>query len=379
MKISLLAFFLTLSTYAVDVINISYPTAHSGVHRTKIRGNSFFHSSVSNYNSNDSGRSISFDAKSSKGTQVIREGFYRVEANVRAPSGSANSFFVKVNDQFPKRWNIPVSTATLFRTVYSEVYLKKGENKILFAPRENYTQVADVRLTYVRSLSPAYSEYFNRGIMPAMERARNPHLLSLVSPGALRAQYQMTPEGSARVLWEKSLAAANQYTLTYRVKFHEGFDFARGGKIHGVGPRAILSGCQPGRTDGWSNRVNFGPGGKAYIYLYRQDRPNRCGEAFYGAGTFRFQTNRWYTVALYTKVNSTAHSSDGEAKLYIDGKQIVHEDGIRFRGEVSSRSAVNKFLFSTFHGGADSSYSPRQDGIADFDGIRVIRGDFPGQ
>jgi hypothetical protein len=66
--------------------------------------------------------------------------------------------------------------------------------------------------------------------------------------------------------------------------------------------------------------------------------------------------------------------------LYVDGDLVDSHAGLRFRGEDSDASLINKFMFSSFHGGHMPDWAPRDaDGnyttvYAVFDNISVYKG-----
>ncbi len=73
------------------------------------------------------------------------------------------------------------------------------------------------------------------------------------------------------------------YTLTYDVYFAPGFDFAKGGKLPGLGADDFDSGCTDDgsikRTPNrWSERVMWRENGRVELYSYDQSRPSgNCG------------------------------------------------------------------------------------------------------
>jgi hypothetical protein len=100
--------------------------------------------------------------------------------------------------------------------------------------------------------------------------------------------------------------------------------------------------------------VVFHREGRVGSCVYNQDQEGKFGFADW-AKDFRFEPGRFYRVTLYARVNSAADASDGGVRLYIDGKKLVERSGIRYRGVGGDRALVTSVLFSTFHGGGDSS------------------------
>lgn len=176
---------------------------------------------------------------------------------------------------------------------------------------------------------------------------------------ALKATYSGYEQGSRRMVQRFPLPQQlDEMTLCYDVRFEEGFQFVRGGKLHGFGPESAVTGGNPMTPAGWSARVNFSEGGGVRTYLYTQDQPGR-----YGAGKknkdFRFGENRYHAVSLHVKLNDSPKESNGFARIYVDGQLIISHDEVRFRDSDAPESLISQFLFSTFHGGSSPDYAPK--------------------
>ncbi|OUW17800.1 MAG: hypothetical protein CBD18_03905 [Opitutales bacterium TMED158] len=197
---------------------------------------------------------------------------------------------------------------------------------------------------------------------------------------ALRATYEGYERGSHRLtdrfeLGERGL----EYTLNYDVKFDENFQFVKGGKLHGLGPDQPITGGKAMRPDGWSARVTFKEEGTVRSYLYCQNKDGKYGTSISNP-TFHFEKGRYYAISLHVKLNEDANAATGFARIYIDGRPVIRHERIRFRGEVGEETLISKFLFSTFHGGHEPHWAPRDergdyaDVHAYFDNIAVYRG-----
>jgi hypothetical protein len=198
--------------------------------------------------------------------------------------------------------------------------------------------------------------------------------------GGVRIGYVGYALGSERVVFRCPLPTPGlEYTLSYDVRFEKDFQFVRGGKLHGLGPDRVMSGGQGTAPDGWSARVVFHREGRVGTYVYNQDQIGKFGLADW-AKDFRFEPGRFYRVTLYVRVNSAADASDGVVRLYIDGKKLAERAGIRYRGVSGDRALVTTMLFSTFHGGGDPSWAPKDhEGryttvYADFDNFEAVAG-----
>lgn len=196
---------------------------------------------------------------------------------------------------------------------------------------------------------------------------------------ALRAAYVGGPMGSQRLVKHIPLGERGlEYTLTYDVKFDKDFQFVGGGKLHGLGPDRPVTGGEPMRPDGWSARVMWRAEGRPELYTYHQDQKGKYGEHGTPTRPFRFETGHWYAVSLHVRLNLARDRRDGAIRLYIDGELIEADDMLRLRGDEGA--PISQFLFSTFHGGNDPGWAPKNpDGSyatvhALFDNFAVWRG-----
>ncbi|NOK59961.1 MAG: RICIN domain-containing protein [Chloroflexi bacterium AL-W] len=188
----------------------------------------------------------------------------------------------------------------------------------------------------------------------------------------VRVRYVPFSGGSERVTFKQNIPPAKSYTLNYDVMFERGFEFVRGGKLHGLGPANPVTGCRSGAADRWSARTMFSGEGEPYPYLYKQERENRCGTSYRGS-SFRYQTGKYHAVSLFVQVNDP-NQANGRVLLYVDGRLIEKLTDIRFRSANTRDSLINTFMFSTFHGGSDSSWSPSKAVYARFDNFAVDQG-----
>lgn len=196
---------------------------------------------------------------------------------------------------------------------------------------------------------------------------------------ALRATYVGGPMGSERLVRGVPLGEqGGHYTLSYDVRFDHDFQFVGGGKLHGLGPDRPVTGGDPMRPNGWSARVMWRERGRPELYTYHQDQQGQYGDHGTVARPMTFVLDRWYAVSLQVKVNDPG-AADGAVRLYIDGQLIESHDNVRLRG-VERGTLISQFLFSTFHGGNDPGWAPRNaDGSyatvhAWFDNFAVARG-----
>jgi len=197
---------------------------------------------------------------------------------------------------------------------------------------------------------------------------------------ALKAVYEGSERGSERITARYKLGERGmEYTLNYDVKFDEDFQFVKGGKLHGLGPDSPITGGKAMRPDGWSARVTFKEEGTVRSYLYCQNKDGQYGTGVYSPD-FQFEKGKYYAVSLHLKLNQKPSESNGFAHIYINGKRIIKHDRVCFRGEEGEETLISTFLFSTFHGGHEPQWAPRNlpgdftDVHAYFDNISVYRG-----
>ncbi len=169
-------------------------------------------------------------------------------------------------------------------------------------------------------------------------------------------------------------------TLCYDVLFPEGFQFVKGGKLHGLGPKNPVTGGKPTKAAGWSARVGFRPKGGISTYIYDQEKKIKYGITK-TASAFSFKPGVYHSVSLHIKINSSSNVADGFVRLYVDGKRVVETEKVKMRSTNETESLVGTFLFSTFHGGSSIEYAPRSaKGLfsrehAHFDNIAVYEGE----
>ena len=188
----------------------------------------------------------------------------------------------------------------------------------------------------------------------------------------LQARYHPNAEGSPRLSFRETLPAAREYTLTYDLRFDKDFEWVRGGKLPGLAPANSITGCEAAQDNGWSVRLIWRKDGSFMQYLYHQDKDESCGENVY-AQNFTLQKDRWYKVALYVKVNSSASAKDGQVLLYVDGNEVARRDNLRLRN-TSTGGLIESFLFSSFYGGAEPKWAPSRTTYAYFDNFTVHPG-----
>jgi hypothetical protein len=236
--------------------------------------------------------------------------------------------------------------------------------------------------------SPIFEDNFEKkDNSKIFQRLFNTENLVEIVPGSgvnhsagLRVTYVANEVGSRRIVSRFELSeAVTEASLLYDVKFEDDFQFVKGGKIHGLGPANPIAAGDPMNPNGWSSRIMFFDQGKVASYLYHQRKSGKYGDTRIDEN-FKFQTGKFYAVTLYTKINSSAETADGEAWVYIDGKRIVGQSNVQFWKSDQELSKISKFMFSTFFGGHEPSWAPKdvsgkfKDVHAIFDNFVVEKG-----
>lgn len=198
--------------------------------------------------------------------------------------------------------------------------------------------------------------------------------INYVSPGHgdahLKVTYIPTSRGTKRLTAEVPLKQpVYRAQLSYKVRFGEGFEYVRGGKLHGLGGGELTSGCKTQSKKGWSVRVVWIEGGVPALYVYGQNRTMRCGTTYPIQTGFVFQRNVWHRVLLDVKLNSKPQAKDATVVLNIDGNELSRIENLQLTG--ANDVLVDTFMFSTFHGGSNSTWSPTKRVFAEFDNFEV--------
>jgi len=175
---------------------------------------------------------------------------------------------------------------------------------------------------------------------------------------AIKVNYRGNSKGSERVIVNYKLPRSLQYTLNFDVNFCPGFDFRKGGKLHGLGPANPVAGGNKVSPLRWSARSMFRRKGGLQSYIYSQNMAGKYGDAVI-AKNFRFEPGRYYALSLQVVLNNPATASNGYMRIFVDGTPIVYHRNIRFRATRSRHSHISTLMFNTFHGGHTADWAPR--------------------
>ena len=187
------------------------------------------------------------------------------------------------------------------------------------------------------------------------------------SGGSLRVRYPAREVGTAVQALITLPDRYDELFLSYRVRFEEGFDFVRGGKLPGLaGGKANSGGDVPTGLDGWSARTMWRESGKAMTYLYHPDQAGTYGDnLLYGR---EFVPGRWHTIN-HRFVMNTPQERDGLHEAWFDGEPVLRHTDLRFRD--TDAFGIDWLYFATFFGGADPSWATTKEEHAYFDDFVV--------
>lgn len=205
-----------------------------------------------------------------------------------------------------------------------------------------------------------FEDHLGQGL--TKELLNDPHIDRVRGAGpdgsaAIRVTYVGYDRGSKRVIEKHHFGArVEKATLSFDVCFDHAFQWVRGGKLHGLGPRRTVTGGSQRRPDGWSARIVFKPEGACATYIYDQSIEEKWGISDASQGAV-FVPGQWHHVDFQVHLN-TPGKANGFAIIQIDGKEVVHSKNVIFRGHKGQETLIQQFLFSTFHGGHTPPCAP---------------------
>lgn len=166
-----------------------------------------------------------------------------------------------------------------------------------------------------------------------------------------------------------ALGNAERACLQYKVRFPEGFDFVKGGKLPGLYGGQAPSGGDEVTGDGFSMRFMWRKNGQGELYEYvvNKDEDNDYGKSV-GRGLWRFPTGEWVTVEQEIILNDPQRDN-GIARVWVEGRPILEQRGIVYRRQ--SDVYADGLMFSTFFGGSGKGWRTPRDQHADFADFRV--------
>lgn len=230
-------------------------------------------------------------------------------------------------------------------------------------------------LAQLKQLSPApvlWAEGFasetETGRCSIVETARSRRALEVLYPaGAVGPRV-----GGAQ--WMAQLPPRDSYALEYRVRFAADFEWVRGGKLPGLAGGATPSGgfFNP---DGFTSRYMWRPEGRLVVYLYWAGQPSAANGTGVQYGEdldlgVTLERGREYVLRQRVTLN-TPGKPDGRLEVWVDGRLVLDRGDLLFRNEPGKTWQIDRFFFSTFHGGNDPSWAPSRDVTVRFDDFHV--------
>lgn len=183
--------------------------------------------------------------------------------------------------------------------------------------------------------------------------------------GYIRQRLIPTQEGSTQVSARGELAPATSYRLTQSFYLESGFDWGgknEGGKLgFGLGGNTAPTGGMIDK-DGFSARIMWrgqGDGSARFsFYIYSSDRSQNLpyGDD-YIIEDYSIPIGEWVDVTMEVTTNSAISKFDGSFRVWINNQLKLDQRSIQWQAK-GSKPAVDRLLYTTFHGGGDSTWSP---------------------
>jgi parallel beta-helix repeat protein len=187
-------------------------------------------------------------------------------------------------------------------------------------------------------------------------------------------------------------AEFEEVTLSYRVKFKNGFDFVRGGKLPGLAGGTAPTGNAPADGfNGWTGRMMWrtdfeGVAGSPVQSLtngisyakytdsgFNEDGRDEDNEYWNDSNGVRttLVAGQWYQIIQRIKMNDP-ELDNGILQIRIDGNLVLDQQNIRFR--LTDQIAIDQMYFSTFFGG-NEDWATSKDEVVYFDDFVITQPD----
>ena len=187
----------------------------------------------------------------------------------------------------------------------------------------------------------------------------------------------------------KDLTETNELYFLYELSFNADYDFAKGGKLPGLGgfnlsdanevkPTGCRAEGQQADT-GFSLRSMFKEDGAAILYAYHQNNPNlalpendgkyACGEEIsyqHNGKPFSFQKTKTYLVEQYVKMND-ANQANGIVAIHVNGFKVLEKTDMVF--SENGQYSINQLFIDIWHGGSTNDWAPSVDSILVIDNV----------
>lgn len=310
---------------------------------------------INSFSVSSSGSSIDGKViKSGKSVQFVPS--RQLQPNTAYMASIAGSVFVQSTGK-----TVPVNYKWRFTTINPN-----GSDILLF----NTFDEERVGLYTAAALKNKWNSYPGTGV----KQGRVSVVVDNAAVGdkALKLRYEGGKFGlNSGVQWRAALDSHDELYLAYAVKFPEGFDFVRGGKLPGFVGGVPLPYHKPSGSNFFIDRINFSALGKAIQYVYHLDQRNKAGDGMeWGiAGGERFFTRgEWHIVETRLKLN-TPGKRDGVIQSWLNGELVLNQQNLRFRN--TNKLKINQLFFTSFFGGADRTWATRKTEHSFFDNVVV--------
>ncbi|SHK76029.1 MULTISPECIES: polysaccharide lyase [unclassified Fibrobacter] len=226
------------------------------------------------------------------------------------------------------------------------------------------------------------------GIVASIENSSMAELVPDSSGTYLRLKYPKGCFGTSRkngcalqftIPLEKD--SAEELWCSYEVYFEKNFDFRSGGKLPGFcGGKCYTGGNTPKEADGWSNRIMWKKDGFLTQYVYSAPQKGKYADNIKWDLNGKFDQKKitrgqWHKIVMHVGLNDVDslnnYSRNGYIQTWFDDSLVVKEDSMLFRNGRDQK--IDKFYFSTFHGGNDDNYAPRWDSFIRFRRLKISR------
>ena len=180
-------------------------------------------------------------------------------------------------------------------------------------------------------------------------------------------------------------------TLKFGVRFGDGFDWVKGGKLPGMcGATCPTGGEKATGTNGFSARHMWRSGNKLCqgatltSYVYHTQKLKRTGDqlAFESpalGGCLKLRAGKWYTIWSLVRMNTADatgrnYKADGVLQTWVEGPGfpatlVVDRADMVWRHRNDVR--IDTFYLSNFFGGGSDEWCARKDETIQFDGFAV--------
>lgn len=167
------------------------------------------------------------------------------------------------------------------------------------------------------------------------------------------------------------LQNAAEYTIEYKVKFQEDFQWTKGGKLPGLGGGEVYAGGQGvSAGDGWSFRPvwHYYDGvnnNQPFLapYAYYVDQPGTYGDEF--GKRYAIQDNVWYNIWIHIKMN-IGTSNNGVLHIKVNDNTLYYNNSFRWVTQNSGRE-IDELMWDIFRGGVGPDYIATEDNLIYFD------------